>query len=74
MVLSTRAAELQRLMSINTLADMRRFLPSPMPVFLVAIAVQPGPVVLGGEPPAANLAVNNGTLTTLSLPHTLAHR
>ena len=49
MVLSARAAELQRLMPFKAPADMSRFLLSPMPGLLVDIAVKPGQAVLAGE-------------------------
>jgi len=49
MVLSARAAELQRLMPFKAPADMSKFLLSPMPGLLVDIAVKPGQAVLAGE-------------------------
>ena len=49
MVLSARAAELQRLMPYKAPADMSKFLLSPMPGLLVDIAVRPGQAVLAGE-------------------------
>ena len=49
MVLSPRAAELQRLMPFKAPADMSKFLLSPMPGLLVDIAVKPGQAVLAGE-------------------------
>ncbi|MEI8265417.1 MAG: acetyl/propionyl/methylcrotonyl-CoA carboxylase subunit alpha [Betaproteobacteria bacterium] len=49
MVLSARAAELQRLMPYKAPADMSKFLLSPMPGLLVDIAVKPGQAVLAGE-------------------------
>jgi propionyl-CoA carboxylase alpha chain len=49
MVLSPRAAELQRLMPFKAPADMSKFLLSPMPGLLVDIAVKPGQAVQAGE-------------------------
>jgi propionyl-CoA carboxylase alpha chain len=49
MVLSARAAELQRLMPFKAPADMSKFLLSPMPGLLVDIAVKPGQTVQAGE-------------------------
>jgi propionyl-CoA carboxylase alpha chain len=49
MVLSPRAAELQRLMPFKAPADMSKFLLSPMPGLLVNIAVKPGQAVQAGE-------------------------
>ncbi len=49
MVLSARAAELQRLMPFKAPADMSKFLLSPMPGLLVDIAVKPGQAVQAGE-------------------------
>jgi propionyl-CoA carboxylase alpha chain len=49
MVLSARAAELQRLMPYKAPADMSKFLLSPMPGLLVDIAVKPGQAVQAGE-------------------------
>ncbi|MGA1328571.1 MAG: acetyl-CoA carboxylase biotin carboxylase subunit, partial [Rubrivivax sp.] len=49
MVLSPRAAELQRLMPFKAPADMSKFLLSPMPGLLVDIAVKPGQPVQAGE-------------------------
>jgi propionyl-CoA carboxylase alpha chain len=49
MVLSARAAELQRLMPHKAPADMSKFLLSPMPGLLVDVAVKPGQAVQAGE-------------------------
>jgi propionyl-CoA carboxylase alpha chain len=49
MVLSPRAAQLQRLMPFKAPPDMSRFLLSPMPGLLVDIAVKPGQAVQAGE-------------------------
>ena len=48
-VLNPRSAELLRLMPFKAPADMSKFLLSPMPGLLVAIAVKPGQVVQAGE-------------------------
>jgi propionyl-CoA carboxylase alpha chain len=49
LVLSPRAAELQRAMPFKPPPDTSRLLLSPMPGLLVDIAVQPGQAVLAGE-------------------------
>ena len=49
LVLSPRAAELQRAMPFKPPPDTSRLLLSPMPGLLVDIAVQPGQLVLAGE-------------------------
>ena len=49
MVLSARAAALQRLMPFKAPADMSKFLLSPMPGLLVNVAVKPGQAVQAGE-------------------------
>ena len=49
LVLSPRAAELQKLMPYKPPPDTSKFLLSPMPGLLVDVAVQPGQAVLAGE-------------------------
>jgi propionyl-CoA carboxylase alpha chain len=48
-VMSARAAELLRVMPFKAPADMSKFLLSPMPGLLVALAVKPGQQVQAGE-------------------------
>jgi propionyl-CoA carboxylase alpha chain len=78
LVLSTRAAELHRLMPHKPPPDTSKFLLSPMPGLLVDLAVQPGQVVRAGEKLAVVeamkmenvlVATQDGTVAEL-----LAHR
>jgi propionyl-CoA carboxylase alpha chain len=66
MVLSARAAELQRLMPYKAPADMSKFLLSPMPGLLVDIAVKPGQAVLAGERLAVIEAMKMENILTAS--------
>jgi propionyl-CoA carboxylase alpha chain len=74
LVLSPRAAELQRAMPYKAPPDTSQLLLSPMPGLLVDIAVQPGQVVLAGEKLAVVeamkmenilLAVRDGTVAEI---------
>jgi propionyl-CoA carboxylase alpha chain len=72
MVLSARAAELQRLMPHKAPADMSKFLLSPMPGLLVDIAVKPGQAVQAGERLAVIEAMKMENVLTATQDGTVA--
>ncbi len=72
MVLTARAAELQRLMPFKAPPDMSRFLLSPMPGLLVDIAVKPGQAVQAGERLAVIEAMKMENILTAAQDGTVA--
>ena len=72
MVLTARAAELQRLMPFKAPPDMSRFLLSPMPGLLVDIAVKPGQAVQAGERLAVIEAMKMANILTAAQDGTVA--
>ncbi len=71
-VMSARAAELLRMMPFKAPADMSRFLLSPMPGLLVAIAVQPGQAVRAGQRLAVIEAMKMENILTAARDGTVA--
>jgi propionyl-CoA carboxylase alpha chain len=72
MVLTARAAELQRLMPFKAPPDLSRFLLSPMPGLLVDIAVKPGQAVQAGERLAVIEAMKMENVLTAAQDGTVA--
>jgi len=72
LVLSPRAAELQRLMPFKPPPDTSKFLLSPMPGLLVDVAVQPGQAVQAGEKLAVIEAMKMENILTATQDGTVA--